>query len=242
MENTLKIGLCFLSIGKDYKKWTKYSRQNKILYCEKYNYAFIEDDILYDTSKPIPWSKIHLILKYLPKYDYIVWIDADILVMNNKISLESIIEKYKEFNIVCGSCPRMINTGFMIIKNTDFCKDFLQAVFDNVYDSTEDPHERYHNFEQGSFINLWDKNHLNCKEKIKVTNPREINSYWINYHHGDFVLHGAGIRNETLEYFLNRFIPDRMDIDSDECYTERIRYLREDFRSDHDELKARMGY
>ena len=238
----MKIGVCYLSIGEEYKRITKYSRINKILYCEKYSYNFIEDETVYDDSRAIPWSKLHLILKYLPEYDYIVWVDADILIMNNEITLESIIEKYKEFDIICGSCPRMINTGFLFIKNTEFSKDFLQKVFTNEYDPNEDPHERYQNWEQGSFINLWDKDFLDCKSKIKVTEPREINSYWINYHYGDFVLHGAGIRGGILDYFLNRFIPDRMDIDTDESYTERIRYLREDFRPHHDELKVRMGY
>ena len=238
----LKIGLCYMSIGDDYKRWTKYSRQNKILYCEKYNYTFIEDESIYDSSRPIPWSKIHLILKYLPDYDYIVWIDADILIMNNTISLESIIDKYISYDIICGTCTRMINTGILFIKNTDFCKQFLKAVFDNEYDPLSDPHERYCNWEQGSFINLWDKDYLNCKSMIQIAPQRETNSYWVNYHPGDFVLHGAGIRGSTLEYFLNRFIPDRKDIDTDESYNERLRYLREDFRRDHDELKTRMGY
>jgi hypothetical protein len=237
-----KIAVCYMSIGEDYKRWTRYSHKNKLLYCDKYNYTFIEDESVYDDSKPIPWSKLHLILKYLPEYDYIVWIDADILIMNNEISLESIIEKYKEYDIICGSCPRMINTGFLFIKNTEFCKQFLQSVYDNVYDPTSDPHERYHNWEQGSFINLYDKNHLECQTKIRVTVPRELNSYWINYEYGDFVLHGAGIRGELLDYFLNRFIPDRMDVDTDDSYNERMRYLREDFRREHDDLKIRMGY
>ena len=238
----VKIGVCCMSIGEDYKKWTKYSQKNKELYCQKYNYTFIEDDSAYDEARPIAWSKLLLILKYLPDYDYIVWIDADILIMNNEITLESFIDKYKEFDIICGSCSRMFNTGFLLIKNTSFCKKFLRDVFDNVYDPESDANERYMNWEQGSFINLYDKNHLESQTKIKVTNHRELNSYWANYYYGDFVLHGAGIRGDLLEYFLNRFIPDKMDIDTDETYLERIRYLKEDFRTEHDLLAKRMGY
>ena len=200
----LKIGVCYMSIGENYKDATKYSYINIQLYCKKYNYTFIEDDSVYDDSRPIAWSKILLILKYLPEYDYIIWIDADILIMNNQITLESFIEKYKEFDIICGSCPRMANTGFLFIKNSDFSNQFLKDVFYNVYDPESDPNERYMNWEQGSFINLYDKNHLESQSKIKVTKYRELNSYWRQYNDGDFTIHGAGIRDlEELKYFLH---------------------------------------
>lgn len=232
----MKIGICFLSIGEDYKTYTKYSRQTTIDYCKKHNYSFIEDESIYVQEKPIPWSKLLLILKYINNYDYIVWIDADILIMNHEIKLEDIIEKYNSFQIICGSDRRMINTGMLFVKNTEFSKKFIKDVYDNIYDPLSDPNERYQNWEQGSFINLWDKNHLNCKEHIKVTEPRELNSYWYNFHYGDFILHGAGIRGSLLQYFLNRFIPIKVDIDTDESYNERLRYLREDFRIEHDQM------
>ena len=47
----MKIGVCNMSIGDDYKRWTKNSRLNKIEYCKKHNYEFIEDDSCYDDSK-----------------------------------------------------------------------------------------------------------------------------------------------------------------------------------------------
>lgn len=169
----MKIGFCFLSIGEDYKTYTKYSRETTISYCKKYDYDFVEDENIYNSDKPIPWSKLLLILKYIDNYDYIVWIDADILIMNHDIKITDIIEKYNSFDIICGSDRRMINTGMLIVKNTDFCKQFIKDVYDNVYDPLADPNERYQNWEQGSFINLWDRNHLNCKEMIKVTEPRE---------------------------------------------------------------------
>lgn len=226
-----------MSIGTEYKEITKYSRENKILYAKKHGYYFIEDESIYiEGAKEIPWYKILLILKYLDKYDYIVWMDADLLVMNNEIKLEDIIEKYSNYSIICGNCPRMINTGMLFVKNNDFSKQFLMDVFNNVYDPASDPSERYYNYEQGSFINLWDKNHLESKIYIKITNPREMNSYWYNYHYGDFILHGAGIRGEMLKYFLNRFMPDKMDFDTDESYISRIKYLKEDFRKEHDLL------
>lgn len=236
----LKIAVCYMSIGDEYRKWTTYSRENLQLYCKIHSYPFIEDDSVYDVSKPIPWSKLLLIKKYLSDYDYIVWIDADILIMNPNVKLENIIDKYPHKDIICGSCPRMINTGMLFVKNTAFSKEFLQAVFDNVYNPEEDQHERYKNWEQGSFINLYDKNHMECKDKIQIAFQKDFNSYWCDWAPGDFVLHGAGIRGNLLEYFLNKFVPMKTDMETLEQFKERMRYLAEDFRRDHDDMLKRI--
>lgn len=225
MDKKIKIGVCSLSIGKEYKEYTKYTLTNKIKYCEKHDYTFIEDDSIYNPDKPIPWSKLLLILKYLSDFDYLIWVDADILIMNSEIKLEQFIEKYENFDIICGSDWKMINTGILFVKNTDFSKEFLQKVYDNDFDPEEDKSQRYLNWEQGSFINLHDLNYLDCRNRIQVTDPVEFNSYWFNYFPGHFVLHFAGVRGDLLSYLIKDFCPDRLDIDDDKSYNDRMIWL-----------------
>jgi hypothetical protein len=224
----MRIGLCSLTVGEKYKEYTKWSRENKILYCKKHNYDFIEDESILDLSRPIPWSKIPLLLKYLPLYDYLVWVDADILIMNDQITIESLITGFS-FNdtrdFIVGSDFRMINTGVMIIKNTEFSLDFIQKMWDNEYDPYEDPNERYLNWEQGSFINLFDKNYNNCQSKISVTDPVVMNSYWFNYFPTHFVMHFAGVRGELLSYLIRDYFPNRLDTDTDVTYQQRMDWL-----------------
>lgn len=222
---TRKIGICTLSIGEKYRQRTKGSLQNKVEYCAKYGYDLIEDDLVYDTSKHIAWSKINLILKYLDKYDYLVWIDADILIMNDKIKLESFIDRYSNVDIICGSDWRMINTGILFVKNTEWSRNFLTAVYNNVYDPEADSKERYKNWEQGSFIHLHDNNYLECRSRVKVTDPTEFNSYWYNYFPGHFALHFAGVRGDLLMYLLRDYFPNRSDMDTDESYSKRMEWL-----------------
>jgi hypothetical protein len=242
----MKIGICSLTIGEKYKETTKWTTQNKINYCSKHNYTFIDDESIYDASKPIPFSKLLLLKKYLKDFDYLVWIDADILIMNSNITIESFIERYKTYDQITGSDWKMQNTGVWIVKNTDFSYDFLQAVWDNEYDIHGDPQERYMNWEQGSVINLMDRNFLDCKNKIKVTYPEEMNSYWFNYFPGHFVLHFAGVRDE-LESLILEYYPERLDADTDESYEKRITYLagpvREylDRKLQHDKYNERRG-
>lgn len=242
----MKIGLCTLTIGEAYKERTKWTTVNKKSYCKRHGYDFIEDESIWDKSKPIPWSKILLLLKYLEQYDYIVWIDADILIMNMDIKIETFINRYPEYDQITGSDWKMQNTGVWIIKNTMFSKLFLKEVWDNVYDEKSDPKERYMNWEQGSVINLMDRNFMNCKDKIKVTYPEEMNSYWFNYFPGHFVLHFAGVRDE-LDSLIKEYYPERLDTDSDQSYHDRMVYLagpvREylDRKLQHDKYHERIG-
>jgi len=232
-----KIAICSLSIGEEYKIYTKYSRLNKIYYCEKHGYDFIEDDTVYDSAKTIPWSKINLILKYIDNYDYICWIDADMLIMNKEITIESLIKKYNK-DIICGSDHIMINTGVLIVKNNEFSKQFLKQVYENrEYEPESNP--KYGNHEQGSFIYLFDNNVLNSQEHIVSTPPHEMNSYWYYYFNGHFIFHFAAVRGYHLMYEMNRFVPERMDEDTDESYEQRMKWLNNGFREEFDNALRR---
>ena len=221
----MNIGLCFLNIGEQYKQLTYWSRQNKINYCNYHGYDFIEDDSVHNKEKPIPWTKIPLLLKYINIYDYIVWIDAYILIMNKNIKIEHFINLYLDADIICGSDWKMINTGLMIIKCSEFSKNIIKSIETNIYDPEEDKNGRYLNWEQGSFINLYDKNFLNCKDRIIITPPTDMNSYWFNYSPGHFVLHFAGVRGDLLYYLIRDYYPERLDSDNDESYNKRMEWL-----------------
>jgi hypothetical protein len=229
----MKIGLCYLSIGEKYKEKTKWGRINKINYCKKHNYTFIEDDNIYDKNKTIPWSKIHLLLKYINDYDYLVWMDADLLIMNNDITLESYIEKYNNYDQIIGSDWIMPNTGCWFIKNTEWSKQFLNQVLINEYNSSEHSDGRWNNHEQGSVINLYDRNILSSQEKIKITYPTEFNCYWFNYYPGHFILHFAGSNGaELVENLLITHYPEKLIdennicYETDDSYNNRMHFLK----------------
>lgn len=234
----MKIAICILRIGQKYKEITEYSKLNKTEYCKKYNYDFIEDDTCYDNNKPIPWSKINLILKYIDNYDYIVWFDSDLNIMNLSIKLEDLItERMKDADIMCGSDWKMINTGVLFVKNSDFSKKFLKDVYNNTeYNPDEDKiNFKYGNHEQGSFIYLYEKNHMNSKLKIIVNEPTIMNSYWFNYYPGHFVLHFAGVKDENmLRFMITTMNPTRLPDDTDKSYEKRIYYINNELRKEFD--------
>jgi hypothetical protein len=83
----MKIGIVTL-YDEAYREFGAVTASLKRDYCQKHGYDFIEDDSKTDMTRHLAWSKIPAILEYLPKYDYLVWMDADTLIMNPEKRLE----------------------------------------------------------------------------------------------------------------------------------------------------------
>ena len=93
-----------------------------------YDFKCIEYDIKYKDYWPT-WVKVKAILEHIYDYDYVFWIDADAIFMKN-IPLDFLIGKdiaiTKEYpNIKFDKTLSMVNTGFMLIKNTKFSINLL---------------------------------------------------------------------------------------------------------------------
>lgn len=241
IKKPLKIAVCSLTLGEQYKKITKYARKSKVLYCEKHGYDFFDSDEFYDTSRSPAWSKINIILHCLdimeglfPKYDYVWWIDGDTLIMNDEIQLEQrIITLTKNKDITMAQDYKLINSGVMIIKNTIWSRNFMNTVYDQIQFID------HANWEQGAIIELLDKNISDSKNHINILDlqlQNKINSYWYSYYFDDcFILHFAGCYRDMIEkglsFALKQYCPIKMDEETEETYLERKRWLQFDARA-----------
>jgi hypothetical protein len=137
--------IAILTAYTDTNKWTDDNKcdffntasKNHIDYCYKHNYTYIadvftEDD--YNGYHPT-WIKILALKKYLPSYDYIVWIDSDCIITDTDITIQSMI--YNSPMLVIPKCEldyttntvwTGITTGFMICKNDKFVLDLLDTL------------------------------------------------------------------------------------------------------------------
>jgi hypothetical protein len=201
----MKVGVCTLSIGKEFKYKVEFCLKSIELYCEKHNYDLINDDSVADDREPL-WNKIRLIEKYLPNYDYIVWIDADILIMNTDITLEYLIHNYlvnKEL-LVCQDIGMYANTGFMLIKNTEYMLRLLNTIYAL-------PELAGIHHEQGVLTTLFKRNALGIQKRmilVPVLEQRLCNSAMCNYEPGDFLIHFLGIKNaHALRYTSGLYAP-----------------------------------
>ena len=149
MISKSKICICSLSIGDEYKKVIKWGRETKIRYAEKHGYDFKDDEDIYDRTRHPAWSKVLLILRYLKFYDYLLWIDADTFIMNDEIMIPDLINKHlKHHDIMVAQDWKMINTGVILIKNTEWAYSFFTLLYENPGDFS-----MYPNYEQNIFIN-----------------------------------------------------------------------------------------
>jgi|UniRef100_A0A6C0D1M5 hypothetical protein len=221
----MKIAVCSLHIGERYKVTTKLGRDSKIKYCDKHNYDYIEDESVYDNTRPIQWSKILLLIKYLQKYDYLVWIDADTMIMNSDITLESIINTYsngKDF-LACLDNGIVINTGVFFIKNTEYALSILKLI----YTQTDFIYHKY--WEQGAFIYLHSNNINNLINNTTILSPNMqyiFNCSIYKYKAGYFLIHFLGISNlDHLEKVMEDFYPYKKENENDYMFEHRKSWL-----------------
>lgn len=233
-KDDYKIAVLSLTIGDEYKRITKYMRKSKLLYCKKHGYDFYEDEDIYDTTRPIAWSKIKLILKYINSgYDYLLWLDGDTFVMNDEIEVKNIINiNMDKKDLMLVEDYKFANSGVMFIK----CSEWSKIFFEEVYKMEEFINTG--NWEQDAIIHMYETNKLDSKSHIillSVNFQRLFNSYWYNYQWGDFILHLLGFRHNIGTHLLdysNRYCPIKMDDEKFVTYLNRLKWLRFECHTD----------
>lgn len=124
------------------------------------------------------WERIPMIIDLLKKdYEYIVYIDADAYFrLNNDLKLlDKIIKKYKSKHIIFSQdLSQLFNTGFMIIKNTRFSRNFFWKLMIN---QDFKPKYKERTWDQDCTIQLYNENYLNVKEKSIVLDYGILQTY-----------------------------------------------------------------
>lgn len=107
--------------------------RNRLEYAKMHDYSVINANEVIDRSRPVAWSKLLAIKDNLPKYDYIMYIDMDAVIMEPSITIESLIyatAKGPESDIIMQSDWNGPNTGIFLAKNTQWTIEFLKLAWD----------------------------------------------------------------------------------------------------------------
>lgn len=224
-KKTLKIGLCSFSIGDKYKEKMKLGIKSKQLYCKKHGYDFIDDETVYDNTRPFAWSKILMIKKYLPYYDYVVWMDADTMIMNDNIKLENIIGEHEnnlEF-LLTRDVSNTINTGIIFVKYS-----YLSFIFlDLIYSKTQFINTHY--WEQDSFNDIYENDEKNFKESCKILPMEKQNIFNCPvglYTKDTFLIHFYGPRcSDWIEKSMKDFCPFQKENENDNEFNYRKKWI-----------------
>ena len=194
------------------KEYADLAKKINQRYCDIHGYDLILDDTIRLPNRAKQWEKISYILNLLntTKYEYIIWIDADACFnLNNpdKYILQNIIEKYKDKDIIfSGDLTMKINTGFFIIKNTQYSKNLLNNIINSNIIQCKLYKETYH--EQTCLSHLYETNIYDLKNnsviipygKLQVITNSYINTN-LEEHKDSLVYHYAA---EKKEYRINK--------------------------------------
>lgn len=127
----MKILFCSLS---DRPKLSKPIFEKLKEYCTFHNYKCVIEEKSLDDSRAPAWSKILLLqreMKRNPDYDYIIWIDDDILITNKCKKFEDFIQKYDSDIFVSADVLKSypMNTGIIVCKNNRQTLRYLQHIW-----------------------------------------------------------------------------------------------------------------
>jgi len=232
----MKFAVCSLTIGADYKKQVELCTKSQVMHATKHGYTRITDESIYDPTRAPMWSKIPLIQKYLPDYDYLMWMDGDVMIMNQDRKIEDFIEMLSPDKILLvGIDLQGLNNGVFVIKNCPLAFEFLE----DVYKKVEYSHIIFH--EQSAMADLMTlPKYKNCADIIphKYINIMNAFDYRVdrNIHWtpGDFCVHFAGIHHPETRMQLQDMYWRFMS--NDNSGTVKI----EKFKKERDEIKHRF--
>ena len=105
--------------------------QNKQDYATKHGYQIYDASHLLDTSRPPAWTKIRAVQALLQqqeaKCDWVLWTDADTIIMNSDIKIESFLPADSAHDLLVGSDNGGgYNSGVFLSRNSDWTRQFLE--------------------------------------------------------------------------------------------------------------------
>jgi hypothetical protein len=84
-----------------------------------------------DPERPAPWSKIRAFQRLQHDYDVLVWLDADLMVVDGRVDIATELEDGRFLYLVEHRTPegRLPNSGVMMVRTGADCAAFLEAVW-----------------------------------------------------------------------------------------------------------------
>jgi len=100
-------------------------------YCEIHTCDLVVETSLLDTRRPAAWSKIPLLLRELRRYDEILWLDADTLILDPSRSIFDEVHETAELGWVVHNFEGQPfpNSGVMVLRATPAVREVLEIAY-----------------------------------------------------------------------------------------------------------------
>jgi hypothetical protein len=216
------MNICVLvSYDKTYEPIAKYSVYDNInKYCELHGYSLhIDYQDKFNNGRPPQWRKIEAAIEILPKYDWIFFLDADCLIMNSDIKLESFLDNNHSFLVpshflkavdtpitTIEGVQNIISSQFLV-KNDEEGMKILQAIWEGTNNEFD--------YEGRRIREIINENKYN----IGIVEERRLNTFWFAnnpfmlwsypgfnnnvWQYGDFIVHVTGYKTHEKVQLLS---------------------------------------
>lgn len=165
---------------------------NLASYAQRHGYSLSVFRDGFDPSRPPAWSKILFTLRAMRGADWVVWVDADIMIMDHRRTLTPWLSESHDFVIARHHAPHAhANTGFFFARSRLWVRGFLR----HVYSQT---HVLHHGWWEQIALNLVLERYR-FKRVCFVDEARAFNALYSSkaaedvYKPGDFLVHLAGL-------------------------------------------------
>ena len=207
-----------LAIGPDFCRALGACLESKRAYAAKHGYRYVQGgEKVWDRTRPIPWSKIPFLLGILEGLEEgeIVWLsDADVLITNSELSLEShVLPLFPENKdmLMCFDACKNLNSGNVFLRNTDWTRSFWRRM-------GEQTDLLYHIWwENAALIKLLGKERESVARVEIIRDHTRFNSYlqgvpgqqlWMP---GHFLVHFAGVYDtERMQLLVGHILAGKI--------------------------------
>jgi hypothetical protein len=105
------------------------SYRNKQAYCAKWGYdLIIEGHAIVDQTRDTAWSKLPVFRKWLPKYQWVMWMDMDAFFTRFDLPLHDVFAR-STADVIIAKDWNGINMGIMFLRNAPFTFSLIDRMW-----------------------------------------------------------------------------------------------------------------
>lgn len=170
-----------------------YTVSNRMEYAKLQNYALhVDGPSTVDRRTPPSWSKVKVLRKYLTDYEYVLWVDIDVLFVTHRQKLEWIASRHPNASLIIAKDLNGINCGVMLWRRSSWSFDFLDRLWHFKGNRGHVWQEQY------AMMELLRENANDDAKNVAIIPQRELNAYTYNaqedaarFRDGDLLVHFA---------------------------------------------------
>jgi hypothetical protein len=202
----MRFAVCSLALGDEYKRSVALCTLSQENHAEKHGYKRITDETVFVQERDATWSKIPLLQKHLGDWEWLMWIDGDVLITNQDRKIEEFIELVQPDKFLfIGKDFQGLNAGVFLIRNCPLAHEFLRDVW------AFEGYDRKLFHEQTAITELLATKYKGNGQILPHPFINIMNAYdfrmdsRVHWLPGDFCIHFAGIKDPGTRMMLQEF-------------------------------------